>query len=276
MVRRDDAKTQALAASRTLNPRPERVTDPADLVQVKYEMVRRAEVADMPTGQAAAAFGFSRQSLYSARTALRERGLGRSGPGQAWPQGRSQAHRPGRGPTRGTPGGRPRPAVGGAGRRGLAAFRRQRPSAFRSGGRCSAAAPPGARTSRPPGRRRKASDQPGSGNASIAGDDRAEFTWRYEVLRSAAAAGSGGWRHGLSVLVTRGWPPGWPRGPLCPPPRTGILEEVRDRVCQCCGVDGRDEQPGAPVLDDPGEPRHAQRYQRALRERLHRGVAERR
>ena len=57
MARRDDAKTQALAASRTLNPRPEKVTDPAfgpggffdpaDLVQVKYEMVRRAEVADV-------------------------------------------------------------------------------------------------------------------------------------------------------------------------------------------------------------------------------------
>jgi hypothetical protein len=165
MVRRDDTKTQALAASRTLNPRPERVTDPADLVQVKYEMVPRAEVAEVPTGQAAAAFGFSRQSLYSARTALRARArTGRSGPGQAWPQGRSQAHRPGRGPTRGTSGGRPRPAVGGAGRRGLAAFRRQRPSAFRSGGRCS-----------------------------------------------AAAAGSGGWRHGLSVLVpgVAAWMAAW-------------------------------------------------------------------
>ena len=51
MTRRDDAKTRALAASRTLNPRPEKVADPAfapgsffdpaDLVQVKYEMVRR-------------------------------------------------------------------------------------------------------------------------------------------------------------------------------------------------------------------------------------------
>src|SRR5216683_1661480 len=83
MVRRDDTKTQALAASRTLNPRPEKVTDPAfgpggffdpaDLVQVKYEMVRRAEAADVPASRAAADFGFSRQSLYSARTALRER-----------------------------------------------------------------------------------------------------------------------------------------------------------------------------------------------------------
>jgi len=87
MVRRDDAKTQALAASRTLNPRPERVTDPADLVQVKYEMVRRAEVAGVPTGQAAAAFGFSRQSLYSARTALRERGLAGLVPAKPGPKG---------------------------------------------------------------------------------------------------------------------------------------------------------------------------------------------
>ncbi len=97
MVRRDDAKTQALAASRTLNPRPERVTDPAfgpggffdpaDLVQVKYEMVRRAEVEDVPASQAAAAFGFSRQSLYSARTALRERGLAGLAPAKPGPKG---------------------------------------------------------------------------------------------------------------------------------------------------------------------------------------------
>ena len=149
MVRRDDSKTQALAASRTLNPRPEKVTDPAfgpggffdpaDLVQVKYEMVRRAEMADVPASRAAADFGFSRQSLYSARAALRERGLAGADPGQAWPQGRPQAHRPGRGPAGGPAGGRPRPAAGGSGRRGPGPFRRQRPSAF---GRAGAAAPP--------------------------------------------------------------------------------------------------------------------------------------
>jgi hypothetical protein len=54
MATRDDGKTRALAASRTLNPHPEKVTDPAfgpggffdpaDLVQVKYEMVRTAAV----------------------------------------------------------------------------------------------------------------------------------------------------------------------------------------------------------------------------------------
>ncbi|MGH3190648.1 MAG: helix-turn-helix domain-containing protein [Streptosporangiaceae bacterium] len=97
MARRDDAKTQALAASRTLNSRPEGVTDPAfglggffdpaDLVQVKYEMVRKAEAADVPVSQAAAGFGFSRQSLYSARTALRERGLAGLVPAKPGPKG---------------------------------------------------------------------------------------------------------------------------------------------------------------------------------------------
>ncbi|MGO9515670.1 MAG: hypothetical protein ACLPND_01365, partial [Candidatus Korobacteraceae bacterium] len=80
MTRRDDGKTRALAASRTLNPRPEKVTDPAfapgsffdpaDLVQVKYEMVRRSEIDGLPAAAAAAAFGFSRQSLYTAKSAL--------------------------------------------------------------------------------------------------------------------------------------------------------------------------------------------------------------
>ena len=97
MIRRDDTKMQALAASRTLNPRPEKVTDPAfgpggffdpaDLVQVKYEMVRRAELADVPASRAAADFGFSRQSLYSARTALRERGLAGLVPAKPGPKG---------------------------------------------------------------------------------------------------------------------------------------------------------------------------------------------
>ena len=85
MTRRDDGKTRALAASRTLNPRPEKVTDPAfapgsffdpaDLVQVKYEMVRRSETDGVPAATAAAAFGFSRQSLYTAKSVLAEQGL---------------------------------------------------------------------------------------------------------------------------------------------------------------------------------------------------------
>ena len=95
MTRRDDAKTRALAASRTLNPHPEKVADPAfapgsffdpaDLVQVKYEMVRQAETG-APAARAASAFGFSRQSLYTARAALREQGLAGLIPGKPGPK----------------------------------------------------------------------------------------------------------------------------------------------------------------------------------------------
>ena len=96
MAARDDGKTRALAASRTLNPHPEKVTDPAfgpggffdpaDLVQVKYEMVRTAETGQLPAGQAAAAFGSSRQSLYTAKAALREEGLAGLIPGKPGPK----------------------------------------------------------------------------------------------------------------------------------------------------------------------------------------------
>ena len=96
MIRRDNAKTRALAASRTLNPRPEKVSDPAfapgsffdpaDLVQVKYEMVRQAETGGAPAAQAALAFGFSRQSLYTARAALHGQGLAGLIPGKPGPK----------------------------------------------------------------------------------------------------------------------------------------------------------------------------------------------
>src|SRR5258708_35629295 len=96
MSRRDDAKTRALAASRTLNPRPEKVSDPAfapgsffdpaDLVQVKYEMVRQSETGGAPAARAASAFGFSRQSLYTARAALHEQGLAGLLPGNPGPK----------------------------------------------------------------------------------------------------------------------------------------------------------------------------------------------
>ena len=74
----EDPKVQALRAERSLNPRPEAVSDgrfsssefldARDLVQVKYEMVRRARVDGEPVGRAAAAFGFSvRRSMRPAR-----------------------------------------------------------------------------------------------------------------------------------------------------------------------------------------------------------------
>ena len=83
--RRQDPKVEALRAERSLNPRPEAVTDEEfasseffdarDLVQVKYEMVRRVRVEGDAVSRSAAAFGFSRPSFYEAANALEASGL---------------------------------------------------------------------------------------------------------------------------------------------------------------------------------------------------------
>jgi transposase len=83
--RRTDPKRTALRERRTLNPRPERVSDALfqqsaffdarDLPQVKYEMIRRVEVDRAAVADAAAAFGLSRPSFYEARAAVARDGL---------------------------------------------------------------------------------------------------------------------------------------------------------------------------------------------------------
>jgi transposase len=87
MTRRapEDPKVAALARERSLNPRPERVVDAAfvaspffdarDLVQVKYELVRRVQVDGVSVTRAVADFGFSRPSYYAAAEALEREGL---------------------------------------------------------------------------------------------------------------------------------------------------------------------------------------------------------
>ena len=81
-----DDKAAALRRHHALNPRPDDVTDPAfvsgdpffdraDLVQVKYEMLRRAGEEGQPVSRAAAAFGFSRPSFYAARASFEASGL---------------------------------------------------------------------------------------------------------------------------------------------------------------------------------------------------------
>lgn len=91
-----DPKVQALRAERSLNPRPEAVTDEQfarsefldarDLVQVKYEMVRRARVEGESVSAAAEAFGFSRPSFYAAQTALEDGGLAALVPARPGPK----------------------------------------------------------------------------------------------------------------------------------------------------------------------------------------------
>ena len=95
--RRVDSKAEALRESRTLNPHPESVADERfadseffdarDLVQVKYEMVRRVKVDGVPVTVAAAAFGFSRQSYYQAAAAVAEGGPAGLVPAKPGPKG---------------------------------------------------------------------------------------------------------------------------------------------------------------------------------------------
>ena len=88
MARRPDRtpKRQVLRQTGTLNPRPDRVTDawfadsdffdPHDLLQVKYEMLRRVRRDDVTVKHAAQLFGFSRPSFYHAQAAFTRGGLG--------------------------------------------------------------------------------------------------------------------------------------------------------------------------------------------------------
>lgn len=90
-------KKAALKESRALNPRPDAVTDedfalcpfldPDDVVQVKYEMVRRVRVDKVPVARAAAAFGFSPAELLCDRGRAGRGRAYRAGAGQARPEG---------------------------------------------------------------------------------------------------------------------------------------------------------------------------------------------
>lgn len=80
-----DPKLVALAAYGAVNANPETVTDPLfatsafldarDLVQTRYEMVRRVAVEGQTVAQVAANFGVSRQTVYQVRAAFDAAGL---------------------------------------------------------------------------------------------------------------------------------------------------------------------------------------------------------
>jgi transposase len=80
-----DPKLDALRQHGSLNPHPQRVSDPLfaaadffdprDLVQVKYEMLRRVSAEGQSVAQSAKAFGLSRPSFYQAQAALQREGL---------------------------------------------------------------------------------------------------------------------------------------------------------------------------------------------------------
>lgn len=92
-----EEKLSALSEHHALNTRAEAVTDPAfsdnpffdprDLVQVKYEMLRRVHKEGQPVAHAAAAFGFSRPSFYQAQAAFEAEGLPGLLPDRPGPRG---------------------------------------------------------------------------------------------------------------------------------------------------------------------------------------------
>lgn len=95
--RRRDPKSQALARDGALNPHPEAVRDPLftsnpffdpkDLVQVRYEMVRRHDAEGASISDVAASFGVSRPTFYKAQSTLAASGLAGLVPRARGPKG---------------------------------------------------------------------------------------------------------------------------------------------------------------------------------------------
>lgn len=96
-TRTPDPKLRALADSGTANPHPEAVRDPAfvgsdffdprDLVQVKYEMLRRVRVEHAGIAEVAALFGLSRPTFYKVQADFARTGLTGLLPGKRGPRG---------------------------------------------------------------------------------------------------------------------------------------------------------------------------------------------
>jgi hypothetical protein len=94
---RPDPKSKALREQGCLHRQPERINDPLfhgsdffdpkDMVQVKYEMLRRVEVDGRPVSEASSSFGFSRPSFYHARDSFAAEGLPGLVPKKRGPRG---------------------------------------------------------------------------------------------------------------------------------------------------------------------------------------------
>ncbi len=92
-----DPKNLALRSYGTLNPCPEQVRDehfrdsdffdPRDLVQVRYEMLRRVRVEGRPVSETAAGFGVSRPTYYKANKDFEADGLAGLVPRKRGPKG---------------------------------------------------------------------------------------------------------------------------------------------------------------------------------------------
>lgn len=85
-LKKPDRKTLELKRTGTLNPRPSSVSDSLfkenpffdakDLLQVRYEMLRRHSVEQVSIVDVATRFGVSRPTVYQAQEAFQKAGLG--------------------------------------------------------------------------------------------------------------------------------------------------------------------------------------------------------
>ena len=91
------SQSDALFAEGTLNSAPEKVRDPKfqdneffdprDLVQVKYEMLRRVSVENVPVTDATGDYGVSRPTFYQAKVNFAEAGIAGLVPKKRGPHG---------------------------------------------------------------------------------------------------------------------------------------------------------------------------------------------
>ena len=90
-------KTRALLEEGTLNPAPEKVHDPKfrdseffdprDIVQVRYEMLRRVSVENASVTNATEEYGVSRPTYYQTRASFEDEGIAGLVPKKRGPRG---------------------------------------------------------------------------------------------------------------------------------------------------------------------------------------------
>ena len=91
------SKADVLAEDGTLNPAPEKVRDPKfqdggffdprDVVQVKYEMLRRVSVEKTSVTEVSDEYGISRPTFYQAKTEFEDAGIAGLVPKKRGPRG---------------------------------------------------------------------------------------------------------------------------------------------------------------------------------------------
>jgi len=95
--KKESRKSKALREEGTFNPNPEKVRDPKfhqneffdplDLVQVRYEMLRRVSIENASVIDATEQYGVSRPTYYQARTSFDQRGVAGLVPQKRGPHG---------------------------------------------------------------------------------------------------------------------------------------------------------------------------------------------